>query len=270
MATSKTRQRKLERDRHERKLVRQAQHRRRKRQIESGFGAFATLAVLAVGTLWLGGVFDADEPRDEVAQADECTWLPREASEPGRQDVGTPPENPPTSGLQQLTVALDAGEVASGEVDVAMDVAGDPCAAASTAHLAEAGFYDGTTCHALADGALRCGDPSGTGSGGPAYAFYGQNIPLAPGEESPAEPLYPAGTVALADTEGENGSQFLIFYEDYAPDAPVFPVLGEVTGGLDVVEAVGEAGTADDGTAPATDVTVETATVADAAAPPEQ
>lgn len=269
MATTRTRQRKLERDRYERKLVRQAQHRRRKRQIQAGIGAFGTLAVLAAGTLWLGGVLDPD-PREEAAQGDECTWLPRDASEQGRVDVGMPPENPPTTGQQRFTVDLDAGDVAAGQVDVAMDVGADPCAAASTAHLAEEGFYDGTTCHELADGALRCGDPSGTGAGGPAYAFFGQNIPLAPEENTPDEPLYPAGTVALADTAGENGSQFLIFYEDYAPESPVFPVLGTVTGGLDVVEAIGEAGTAEDGSTPTTEVTIASLTVSDGAAPPVQ
>ena len=42
---------------------------------------------------------------------------------------------------------------------------------------------------------------------------------------------------------GANNSQFMIFYEDYDPDGPVWPILGTVTKGLELVAAIGEAGT---------------------------
>lgn len=273
MASTKTRQRRLERQRYERKLVRMAQQQRRKRQIQAGFGAFLALLLIGGGVAWLAGVFEPDPP--EAAQPDLCPWLPRDpADHPDKQDVGTPPGNPPTAGAKTITVDLDAGDVAAGQVEIAMDVANDPCGAASIEHLAAQGFYNETTCHELveAEGALRCGDPSGTGLGGPTYAFWGENLPLPPSEEEregEAEPpvLYPAGTVAFGDAAGENGSQFLIFYEDYAPENPVYPVIGTVTSGLDVVEAIAEAGVEQDTTAPAEEVWIRTFTVADASAP---
>lgn len=263
MASSRTRQRKLERDRYERKLVRLAQKQRRRRQINAGIGAFVALALIVVGTLWLTGVFDDKPEPADFSQPDLCTWLPRGTDDPNRVDVGTPPANPPTSGQHRITVELDAGDTAAGTVEVQMDVAEDPCGAASLVHLAEQGFYDGTTCHELADGALRCGDPSGTGLGGPTYAFWADNIPV-PGLDGQEGPLYPAGTVAFGDAAGENGSQFLIFYEDYDPEAPVFPIIGTVTSGLDVVEAIGAAGTAEESTAPAAEVKLTSFTVSDA------
>ncbi len=58
----------------------------------------------------------------------------------------------------------------------------------------EAGCYDGTPCHRLTTQGifvLQCGDPTGTGLGGPGYTF-------GPIENAPADDVYPAGTVAMA------------------------------------------------------------------------
>ncbi|QSB16936.1 peptidylprolyl isomerase [Natronosporangium hydrolyticum] len=270
MASSKSRQRKLERDRYERKLVRQAQQQRRKRQIQAGVGAFLALALIGVGSAWLAGVFDRDES-EPSAQPDLCTWLPRDADDPNRVDVGTPPDNPPTSGQHVLSIDLAAGDT-GGQVEVAVDAADDPCGTASLIHLSEQGFYDETVCHEITDGALRCGDPSATGLGGPSYAFWGENMPLPPVDADPeaaeAEPLYPAGTVAFGDVSGENGSQFLIFFEDFHADAPLFPVIGAVADGQDVVEEIGAAGVAEGTTTPAEEVTVRSLTVRDAGTAP--
>jgi peptidyl-prolyl cis-trans isomerase B (cyclophilin B) len=269
VASSKTRQRKLERDRYERKLVRQAQRQRRKRQIQAGVGAFLALALIGVGTAWLAGVFDRDETTP-VTQPDLCTWLPRDAEDPNRFEAGTPPVNPPTSGQHVLTIDFDAGASGSGTVEVAVDAAEDPCGAANLVHLADQGFYDGTTCHEIADGALRCGDPSGTGLGGPSYAFWGSNLPLpqTDPEAEDAEPLYPAGTVAFGDVSGENGSQFLIFFEDYAAEVPLFPLIGTVASGQEVVEEIGQAGVAEGTRNPVEAVTVRSLTVTEAGAAP--
>lgn len=270
MASTRTRQRKLERDRYERKLVRRAQKQRRRRQIQAGVGAFLALALIGVGTAWLAGAFDSEPAQPPFTQPDLCTWLPRDPTDPNRVEAGRPPGNPPTRGQHLITMELDAGDSGAGTLEVVMDVASDPCGAASIQHLAAQGFYDGTTCHQIVDGALHCGDPSGTGLGGPDYAFWADNLPLPPtGEEGEdAEPLYPAGTVAFADAAGENGSRFMIFYEDYSPSAPLYPIIGTLTTGLDVVQAIGEAGVADDGNAPVNDVVLRSLTVADAGGPP--
>jgi peptidyl-prolyl cis-trans isomerase B (cyclophilin B) len=278
VATTRTKQRKLERDRYERKLVRQAQRQRRRRQVQAGIGAFLALALIGVGVAWLAGVFASGSEPDPFAEPpDLCTWLPRDpASYPDRVDVGTPSRNPPTSGLRAMALELDAGPSGAGPVEVAIDLAEDPCGATSMQHLAGQGFFDETECHELVEEvALRCGDPSGTGEGGPSYAFFASNLPARPpaedGEAEDDQPVYPAGTVAFADSVGENSSQFLIFFRDYSPENPVFPLLGTVISGLELVEEIGAAGGDEDQpTRPVEEVRIRTLTVTDPAEAPSQ
>lgn len=263
MATTRSRQRRLARDKYERQLVRRAERQRRRRQIQAAIGTFVILAVIVVGAVWLAGGFES-EP--EPVAVDDCTWQPRQ-DDPNRIEAGTPPGNPPTSGVRTVTLGLDAGAAGPGEIELSLLVDSDPCAVASLEHLAAQGYYSGTTCHELVFGALRCGDPTGTGQGGPTYGFPAANVPVVPpdGEADGAEPpvLYPAGTVAFGDPVGGAGSQFLIFYEDFPTVQPLWSIIGEVTGGMALLEAVGEAGTAADSTAPAEDVVIETLTVID-------
>lgn len=269
MATTKTRQRKLERQRYERKLVRLAQRQRRKRQIQAGIGVFVALALVGFGVAWLAGVFEPDPP--EPIESHRCTWLPRDPAEhPDRVDVGVPPQDPPDSGTRTITIDLDAGDSGAGQVVVESDVAADPCGAASMQHLAAQGFFDDTVCHSLDTeiGALRCGSPNGDNLGGPSYSFWAENLPIiAAGEDGGPSVSYPAGTVAYADSAGENGSQFLIFYQDYAPENPTLPIIGNVSEGLDLVESIAEAGVEEE-TTPVEEVRIRTFTVADAGAAP--
>ena len=62
----------------------------------------------------------------------------------------------------------------------------------------------------------------------------------------------------IANPPGSNGSQFLIFFKDFNPAEPAYPVIGQVTGGLDVVEKIGALPTVDNGSGakvkPKTDV----------------
>lgn len=123
-----------------------------------------------------------------------------------------------------------------------------PQAVASFLHLAETNFFAGTKCHRLTTGGfdiLQCGDPTGTGAGGPGYEF-------GPIENAPSDNLYPRGTLAMARTSdpNSNGSQFFIVYGDTSigrDAAGGYTVFGEITGGLDAVEKVAGQGTSDGG-----------------------
>ena len=98
-----------------------------------------------------------------------------------------------------MTVTTNQGA----PITVELDLTGAPCAAASIAHLASRSFYDNTKCHEItAEGALRCGDPSGTGLGGPTYSFYDENVPTVPTPaRRPARAARPAADVP----EGHGG-----------------------------------------------------------------
>lgn len=130
---------------------------------------------------------------------------------------------------------------------ITMELHGDaaPQAVASFIALAGDGFFANTDCHRLVTAGiyvLQCGDPMGTGTGGPSYRY-------GPIENAPDDDVYPAGTVAMARQGGNAesmGSQFFLVYEDStipSDAAGGYTVFGTITDGLAMVEQVAQAGT---------------------------
>ncbi|AVT31937.1 peptidylprolyl isomerase [Plantactinospora sp. BC1] len=290
MASSRDRQRKLARAKLDRQMARRAATARRKRQIRAGIGSALALLLIVLGSFWALGGFDR-EPADDTAAAETCAWSSQDAqANTNLKDVGTPPTRDlPTTGTRPMTITTNQGA----PVTVELDLATAPCAAASFTHLAGKSFFDNTKCHELtSEGALRCGDPSGTGQGGPTYTFLSENTPEAPAASpsadpsasaspaaspsaspaatTPAAPLYPVGTVAMiGNAPGANGSQFLIFFKDFSPTQPSYPIVGRVTSGLDVIKKIGAMETVDNGSGvkikPKTDVVIQSLTVGEPA-----
>jgi peptidyl-prolyl cis-trans isomerase B (cyclophilin B) len=135
----------------------------------------------------------------------------------------------------KLTLATSCGNVVA-----TLDGAKAPQAVSSAIFLSRNGFWNGSPCHRLTtDGiyVLQCGDPTGTGTGGPGYSF-------GPVENAPKDGVYPAGTIAMARSQSEdsNGSQFFIVYKDSSLPAPGYTVMGRITSGLGVVQKVAEGG----------------------------
>ena len=164
------------------------------------------------------------------------------------------PSFPPVAENASMTLQTNLGTIA-----IAMDPDA-PITDASMAYLAAEGYFNGTNCHRLTTQGiyvLQCGDPEGTGRGGPGYEIPDENLPDA------APNNYPKGTVAMANAgPNTNGSQFFIVYADTTLP-PAYTVWGTVTEGLEIVEQVAAAGVvggAADGP-PAETVTIETATV---------
>jgi peptidyl-prolyl cis-trans isomerase B (cyclophilin B) len=97
--------------------------------------------------------------------------------------------------------------------------------------LARDGFYDGVVFHrVIPDFMIQGGDPTGTGSGGPGYQF----------DDEPNERKVVRGALAMANAgPNTNGSQFFIVTTEAASwlDGK-HTVFGEVTGGMDVVDAI--------------------------------
>lgn len=170
------------------------------------------------------------------------------------------PVRPPRSGAVPTDPAIvDATmETNDGAIGLRLDNAKSPCTVNSFVSLAQQGFFDETDCHRLTDSrrlaVLQCGDPTGTGSGGPGYRFANeyptnQYRPLDPALERPL--TYPRGTLAMAAAgKDSNGSQFLIVYRD-SKLPPTYTVFGRVDdvglATLDTLTAVGIAGGTDDG-----------------------
>ena len=148
-----------------------------------------------------------------------------------------PPKTVARGTTWNLTLATTCGKVT-----IQLDGAKAPQAVSSAIFLSRNHFWDGSPCHRLTgeqDGifVLQCGDPTGTGTGGPGYSF-------GPVENAPANGVYPAGTVAMAraSSPDSNGSQFFIVYKDTSLPAPGYTVMGKVVSGLDVVQKVAAGG----------------------------
>jgi peptidyl-prolyl cis-trans isomerase B (cyclophilin B) len=111
-----------------------------------------------------------------------------------------------------------------------------PCTTFSFRFLATRHYFDGTHCHRLTlQGifVLQCGDPTGTGSGGPGYKFNDENLSGA---------TYPAGTVAMANAGPDtNGSQFFFVWKN-TKLPPLFTPFGTVTRGMSVLRRIAAAG----------------------------
>jgi peptidyl-prolyl cis-trans isomerase B (cyclophilin B) len=147
-----------------------------------------------------------------------------------------------------------------GEISLATLPEAAPETVNSMVFLAEQGYFDLTSCHRLTTEGifvLQCGDPAGNGTGGPGYAVPDENLPAGDADN------YPAGTVAMANAgPGTAGSQFFIVYADTTLP-PAYTIWGEVTQGLDIVQAIAEAGVAGGGVdgPPAQQIVIEQATV---------
>lgn len=160
-------------------------------------------------------------------------------------------ENVAKTGTASVTMVLDGKPVT-----ITMDRSKAPCTVNNFESLAKQGWYTDTTCHRLVDQGifiLQCGDPSGTGRGGPGYSFADE---LDGAKALPAGPragsvTYPKGTVAMANAGPDtNGSQIFLVWED-SPLDPAYTVLGQMD--AKSVAAVGEVaaqGVAADGVAP--------------------
>ena len=137
-----------------------------------------------------------------------------------------------------------------------------PVTAGNFIKLAQEGFYDGLIFHrVIQDFMIQGGDPKGNGTGGPGYAIKDEFVK---GHSNVR------GTISMANA-GPNtgGSQFFInmvdnCYLDWDNRSTPYahPVFGEVTSGMEVVDAIGSVKTGRNDK-PVTDVVIKKAVVSE-------
>jgi cyclophilin family peptidyl-prolyl cis-trans isomerase len=156
---------------------------------------------------------------------------------------GCPTAPPAPLGTDETaTVTL---ETEQGDIVIEVEGALAPNATGNFVALAECGAYDGVVFHRLVPGFVIQGgdvengrkpdvDPSLVGTGGPPYRITDDQVTTP----------YGRGTVAMARTREPNsqGSQFFIVLDDGAraalESANTYAILGTVTEGMDVVDAI--------------------------------
>jgi peptidyl-prolyl cis-trans isomerase B (cyclophilin B) len=235
----------------------------------------AVAVLLCVGCGAVGAVFylrgDNGDDGGTASGSNGTTPTPPASAAPGPLSCAATPvtgqPNVKTVGMPDFSKAPRTGDATMqittslGPITIRMDRARTPCTVTSFQHLAGKKYFDQTKCHRLVNTGifvLQCGDPSGTGMGGPDYQFADENL---------AGARYSRGVVAMANAgPGMNGSQFFIVFKD-SPLDPLYTPFGLVTSGLAVVDQVAAGG--DDGSLantaggghPKTEIIFQTVTV---------
>lgn len=247
---------------------RQAEKKARRRRIQVILAVVAVVTVAAVGLAFVMWP-DSDEKDPVVAEpgANQTDGADPDSPCPA-VDVSPPAEplqfdaapDPSVSEGRTWTATI---ATTCGDIGLELDGAVAPQAVANFVQLAKDSFFDSTPCHRLVPSGifvLQCGDPTGTGSGGPGYSW-------GPIENAPADDLYPAGTLAMArvgDQAESQGSQFFLVYADStipSDSAGGYTVFGTITEGLDIIRKIADGGLAEDQTAPKIAVSIKEVTV---------
>jgi peptidyl-prolyl cis-trans isomerase B (cyclophilin B) len=183
---------------------------------------------------------DDEEPADKEAASAPAA----EGQQGGCEDVEQPTPRD-GGGEKKPQKPLDPGRTyevelntSCGAFTIRLDQKSAPEAAASFAALARSGFFDDTIFHRIVPGfVIQGGDPTASGTGGPGYSTR---------DRVPANAAYVPGVVAMAkagnEPAGTAGSQFFVVTGPDAGLTPDYALLGKVTDGMDVVQAIGELG----------------------------
>jgi len=266
VATKKERQRQLARQAHQRRMQRRVDQAKRARQLSVSVIVAVVVVAVGVGGAAIAGAFGSGKssaaanssstpaastsaspsasatpsPTNTAAMVDgKCIYT---KSGTAARKVSLPPAKPDTSASYTAKFTTNRGVIR-----LKLDNAA-PCTVNSFVSLADQSYFNNTHCHRLVTTGiyvLQCGDPTGTGEGGPGYVFNSENLSSLKQvtADGTKEALYPAGSVAMANT-GEpdsNGSQFFFVYKNTDLPASYTP-FGTITSGLSIIQKVAKAG----------------------------
>jgi peptidyl-prolyl cis-trans isomerase B (cyclophilin B) len=284
VVTSKTRRR---REFAAARIARQAERRaaaRRRRRLTAGIaaGVVVVLGGTIAGVLLLTGTNNdtatlaqsaSPSPSATPSAAPTSTAAPASTkvgpctyTSDGR-DPSRPVALPAAAGSVDRSPATMAINTGKGTITAALDAQKAPCTVHALLTMAQAKYFDNTPCHretAANIFVLQCGDPTATSQGGPGFTYANENTDGA---------TYTRGVIAMANGGADtNGSQFFLIYKDPNSEGVralgnKYTIVGRITGGLDVLDALtspGIEGGSPDG-APVSKAQITTLTVTQAA-----
>lgn len=251
----------------------------RKGQLRTLLFLLGAVVVVAGGiAIFSGGDDEASTGGTTTSTAGDPVEIP--LPEPGASITGELP-CPEADGSSERTTKFELGPTyclddtkrytatlvtSEGDIEILLDNRASPVTVNNFVVLARYHYYDGVAFHRIIPGfVIQTGDPVGPvpGTGGPGYS-----IPDEP--PTPGQTAYEPGTVAMARTSEPNsaGSQFFIVIgdEDGAlASAGNYAVLGRVTKGQDVADAINAFGTDSQAGEPTKVVTIETVRITETA-----
>lgn len=151
----------------------------------------------------------------------------------------------PENTMKQPKMSIDATKkytavmkTTAGDIELELQADKTPITVNNFVTLAKKNFYNNVIFHRTIKGfMIQGGDPTGTGSGGPGYKF----------DDEKFDEEYTRGTLAMANAgPNTNGSQFFIMHKDM--DLPKnYVIFGKVIKGIEIVDAIAEAPTKQEG-----------------------
>jgi cyclophilin family peptidyl-prolyl cis-trans isomerase len=230
-----------------------------------GIFALVVLAIVVSIPLFFSGDDDPTTSTDATTTLAPTTTLP---------PTPCPPATGVTEPVREFTAPFEMCidptktytavlETNKGELRVTLDAEAAPLAVNNFVNLARSKYFDGTDCHRIIpDFVAQCGDPTGTGSGGPGFRFA---------DELPEDGAYQVGSLAMANSgPNTNGSQFFVVTGEAGVNGlqPLYTLFGQVEPGQeDVLAALNAAANPDraaNGVPPLEDVTLERVTITEA------
>jgi cyclophilin family peptidyl-prolyl cis-trans isomerase len=205
------------------------------------------VATLAVAGLLLaacddGGTDEATAPTStgsDAATPDAVECPPADGAATRTTTFDAPPPDCLVDGVTYRAIVTTN----KGEFTIELDPEQAPVAANNFVFLARNLYYDDTPCHRIIPSfVVQCGDPTGTGTGGPGYTIV---------DEPPAPGAYELGSVAMAkraDPDSAGSQFFVIIGPNGEALPPEYALFGQVVDGFDTaVAAMAAAGTPGDG-----------------------
>ena len=159
-------------------------------------------------------------------------------------------------GCQSKSISADSSAVAStdllsgtwyaeitvkdyGTVSLALDADAAPITVTNFIDLARDGFYDGLTFHRIISGfMIQGGDPNGNGTGGAQQTIRGEFSDN--GIENNIQHVRGVISMARAEPYDSASSQFFILHQDAPHLDGQYAAFGQVTNGMDIVDAICE------------------------------
>ncbi|MBJ7000007.1 peptidylprolyl isomerase [Streptomyces griseofuscus] len=275
MVSQEQRRRQLAREKFLRQQQRRTESRRKARVRNSAIASVLGVIVIGSVALYTTHVLGGDDKKTDAG----AKTKPSASTQPSK--APDPCQKPAAGSVKKLSwkkepaMSIDTSakytmdlSTTCGDIPISLKTSAAPHTVNSFDFLAGKGYFDHTKCHRLTTQGiyvLQCGDPQGTGMGGPGYTLPDENLK----DASLKKNTYPAGTVAMANTGQKHtgGSQFFLVYKD-SPLPPQYTPFGTISAsGMKVLNKIAAAGSqpadpTSGNTAPNATVVINKATVA--------